>query len=101
MSANERKWEPDAGSRSWSHSRQFAFIRGRNIHLTGRPQPLRLQNDLYAFVLLVQEHLVPCGRVLEPHAVRDDEAWVNLPILYPIEQRTHIVLDVRLTCLDR
>lgn len=40
----------------------------------------RLQHDLDAFVLLVLEHLVVLGRVVERHLVRDDEARVDLPV---------------------
>src|SRR5918912_1725731 len=62
--------------------------RDANVDLPAPPEPMtrtlriarsslaggsRLQNYLYAVVLLVVEDVEPSGRVVEPHAVRDDE----------------------------
>ena len=43
----------------------------------------------------------PSGASVEPHAVRDDEARVDLSVLDPLEQRAQVALDVRLPGLDR
>src|SRR5437868_9331062 len=61
----------------------------------------RLEHDLDAIVLLVQEDVIAFGRVVEPHAVRDNEARIDLALLDPFEQRFQIALHVALTALDR
>jgi hypothetical protein len=62
--------------------------------------PSWLQHHLEAVVLLVQEDLIPVGRVLEPHVVRDDETRVDLSLLDALKQRAQVALHVRLAGLD-
>src|SRR4051794_17986133 len=61
-----------------------------------RPGGLRRQHHLDAVVLLVPEDLVHRRRVIEFHAVGDDEAGVDFSLLNPLEERLHIPLDVAL-----
>ena len=64
------------------------------------PLPSGLQHDLDAAVLLVAEHLVAVGRVVERQPVRDDERRVDLALLDPLQQRLHVPVDVGLAHLE-
>src|SRR5256885_5358399 len=58
---------------------------------------LWFQNDLDAAVLLVAEHLVHFGSVLEPHRVSDDEGGVDLFLLNAAKEVVGPAVDVGLT----
>src|SRR3954451_2978373 len=62
---------------------------------------LRLQHDLLAVVFLVAEHPVAFGRILEGHAMRDDEARVDLAPFHPLEQWLHVAMHVALSGPER
>src|SRR5450631_438382 len=66
-------------------------MRGRNI---------RAHDDFHALILLVTEHLITIGRVVQPEPMRDDETRVDLAVLYSFEQGSHITLDVGLTAFQ-
>src|SRR5215207_9490247 len=63
---------------------------------TGLGSRLRLEHDLDAVVHLVVEDVEAVRRVVEPHAVRDDERRVDLAVLDVAEQLLPVALDVAL-----
>ncbi len=66
-----------------------------------RARAVRLEDDLDAVVHVMLELLVTLRRVVQRHAVRDDEAGVNLVFLNKLQQRLQITLHVRLPGLHR
>lgn len=61
---------------------------------------LRLHDYFYTVVLLVHKDIIRLGRVVEPYPMRDDVAGINIALLNPFKQGTHITLDVCLSGSD-
>src|SRR4051794_13764574 len=61
---------------------------------------LRLEHDLFAVVLLIAEHPVAFRRVFERHAMRDDEARIDLALFHTLEQRFQVAVHVTLSGAD-
>src|SRR4026207_1072534 len=61
---------------------------------------LRLEDDLFAVVLLVLEDVVAVGSLLQGQGVGDDEGRVEVAVLNVLQQRLHVALDMALPALD-
>src|SRR5437899_5257624 len=64
------------------------------------PDFLGRQHDLDAFVLLVAEHAISGRRLVEAHAVRDDEARIDVALRKALEQRAQVAMHVGLSGAD-
>ncbi|OMP13419.1 hypothetical protein COLO4_01719 [Corchorus olitorius] len=58
------------------------------------------EHDLGDFVLVVVEHLVALGGILQAHAVRNEKGRVDLTLDDRVEQGRHVVLDAGLPGLQ-
>src|SRR4051794_7076240 len=63
--------------------------------------PVRTQDDLGAVVLLVLEHLVSLGGIVQWQPVADHEARADLTSFDPLEQWAHVSMDMTLAALHR
>ena len=61
----------------------------------------RLHHDLDAAVLFLPEGSIHLGRVVEDHPMGDDKGRVDFASLDALEERRQVLVDVRLTHLER
>ena len=59
----------------------------------------RIDHYLDAPILLIAERLVHRRGLLDPDAVRDQEAWIDLAIFHPLQQRSQVLVHVCLAHL--
>ena len=62
--------------------------------------PLWRQDDLDAPITLLAEDAVTLGRLVQAHAMRDDERRVDPAVLDDLQQRLHVFHHVRLAHLE-
>src|SRR5690348_10191917 len=62
---------------------------------------LGLQHHFDALILLLQEHVKSFGRLVQCHAMRDKEGWVDIAVLDALQQGFHVAVRVGLTGLNR
>jgi hypothetical protein len=58
--------------------------------------PSHVQHYLLTPVPLIEEHVIPRRRLLQPHPMGDDEARIDLPPFDPLEQWPHVAVHVAL-----
>ena len=61
----------------------------------------RIEHDLDAVVLFLEERVVSIGRVLQRQSVRDDHAGIDVALLDVLEQLWHVLVHVRLPHAER
>jgi hypothetical protein len=108
-----RQWQPENSGPARPARQRLTATRRRypsnappgdrvvGCHTSSLPGSVRLQHDLGHFILLLFEHLVALGRVLQRQAMTDQKGRIELTIQNHLQQLGHVFLHMRLAALDR